>query len=367
MRILHVATLLSATGAYGGPLRVAANQVEELVARGHDVTLATGWDGAASAEGLLRAAELVRFPSHQVVPGSGFSGLASPRLWAWLRREVRRADVVHVHLGRDLTSAVAARIALRAGVRLVVQTHGMVRADGRARSKAFDALILRAALVRAVACLAITEDEAVDLRSLGATSVAVIPNGLAVPDAPATPPAHPDVLFCSRLQARKRPVAFVRLAAAALRQGADATFSIVGPDEGELDAVQREIERLGVAGSVRYEGALAYGAVMDRVARSSVFVLPSVDEPVGMALLEAMALGVPCVSTDSIGIVDALRADGSCLVTDGTPEAMAVAVLGLLNDADGARALGAAGRSTVIRRYSIGRVVDQLERVYALP
>jgi glycosyltransferase involved in cell wall biosynthesis len=365
MRVIHVATLLSADGAFGGPLRVAANQADELARRGHEVTLATGWDGTASAAGLVTRAEGRWFRSRQVVPGTGFSGLASAGLWRWLRGAVAGADVVHVHLGRDLTTAVAARIALRAGARVVVQTHGMVRDDGRTKSKVFDALLLRTILARAAVTLALFDDEAPDLERLGSAVVRMIPNGLAMPPAALGAGGPPDVLFCSRPHARKRPVAFVQLAAELVGRGdADTTFSLVGPDEGELDAVQSEIRRLGLGDRVRYEGALPYGDVLDRVARSSVFVLPSVDEPFPMALLEAMALGVPCVSTDSIGIVDDLRADGSCLVTDGTPASMADAVAGLLADREAAGRLGRAGRATVAARYSIEKVVDELEAIY---
>ena len=81
MKIIHVVTLFTPDGAFGGPTRVAVNQTRELRTRGHDVTLA----GAALGYGetLPKAIDGVPvrlFPARRVVPRTGFAGLTSPGL-----------------------------------------------------------------------------------------------------------------------------------------------------------------------------------------------------------------------------------------------------------------------------------------------
>jgi glycosyltransferase involved in cell wall biosynthesis len=100
-----------------------------------------------------------------------------------------------------------------------------------------------------------------------------------------------------------------------------------------------------------------------------VFVLPSYREGMPRALLEAMATGIPVVATDIRGCREEV-VDGATgiLVPVRDPEAVAVAVTGLLGDTRRAASLGAAARSRVIERFDERRItelqVDRLERLH---
>ena len=61
------------------------------------------------------------FPPHFVLPGAGFAGLTSPAMLSWVRRVAPSADVVHVHMARDLLTLPAAWLAQRAGTRTGLQ------------------------------------------------------------------------------------------------------------------------------------------------------------------------------------------------------------------------------------------------------
>src|SRR5215210_2393139 len=98
MRIAQVVALADEAGSYGGPLAVATGQAESLSAAGHDVVLLTGGDQGARPTGLFRFSR-----SYRLIPNGKPSGRFSPGLVARTAREARRRDVVHVHLGRDLT------------------------------------------------------------------------------------------------------------------------------------------------------------------------------------------------------------------------------------------------------------------------
>jgi glycosyltransferase involved in cell wall biosynthesis len=178
------------------------------------------------------------------------------------------------------------------------------------------------------------------------------------------PTSPPEILFCARLQERKRPLAFVEMANLLTSEGVDARYTIIGPDEGMLGSVKSAIARFGLSNRVFYEGSLPYEKVIDRVARASVYVLPSVNEPFPMSLLEALSLGVPSICTDSCGIADDLRRADAAIVCDPVPSALATAVQGLLCDETEWKRLSLAGQQAVDRLFDVGRVVDQLEQSY---
>src|SRR5664279_4562699 len=94
VKIIHVVTLFTPDGAFGGPTRVAINQTRELRRRGHDVTLA----GAALGFGpnlpsTVDGVPVRLFRARRVVPRSGFAGLTSLALLRWLRAECRSTDL----------------------------------------------------------------------------------------------------------------------------------------------------------------------------------------------------------------------------------------------------------------------------------
>jgi glycosyltransferase involved in cell wall biosynthesis len=362
VRVLHVVTLAGSDGAFGGPLTVARGQVAELAERGHDALLVAG---ARARDVPVRDARVRTFRARQVVPGAGFSGLASPAMLRWLWRHARTYDVAHVHLGRDLVTLLAAFVLLVRRVPYVTQTHGMVPPDRRPRARVLDALLTRRVLRGARVRYVLTDRESADLPRVVPGRVTRLGNGVRLPDVTAAPGPDPEVLFCARLHPRKRPVAFVELAAAVRAAGVPARFALVGPDEGELPAVRARIAALGLGGLVTVEGALPPDAVAARVARATVYVLPSVDEPFPMSLVEAMALGVPSVCTTSCGIAGLLRELDAAVVAEPDVASLAVAVLGLLADDARRAALGARARAAVAAQFSVAAVADALERDYA--
>jgi len=96
-----------------------------------------------------------------------------------------------------------------------------------------------------------------------------------------------------------------------------------------------------------------------------VFVLPSVKEGLPYALLEAMAAARPVVAT-TVGGVPEVVVDGQTglLVPPGNPEALARAIIALLQDPERAHAMGQAGRKRVLEHFTVERMVAETERVY---
>lgn len=368
MRILHVVTLVTPDGRYGGPLRVALNQVTALRAAGHQVVLAAG---AADFDGPLPSTyagvDLTLFPAHQALPGTGFAGLIAPSMLPWLRRAARGADIAHIHLARDLTGLPAAATVAAAGLPYVVQTHGMIDPSTSPLAGPLDALATRRLLRGSRTICALTPAEADDLRAVEPrlSSITQLHNGVPDTDLVAdVSTASPDVLFLARLAPRKRPATFVRAAQLLAADFPSATFSVVGPDEGELACVRELLAADDAGGRIRYEGALPPDATTRRMARAAIYVLPATDEPYGMTLIEAMSVGLPTVCVADCGLADAVRSTGGCVVEPDVAS-LVDGIATLLRDPARRRQAGAAGRAYVGEHTSMAGVAARLEDIYS--
>ena len=367
MRVLHAVTAVTPDNAFGGPLRVAVNLCRELVSRGHDcsiVSLSYGFEGPPPSE--VDGIPLRLFPARRVVPAAGFSGLSSLALATWAKKTIKDFDVVHVHLARDLVSLPIARMAQKSGVQTVLQTHGMVDPSQRLLAQVLDAVVTRKTLQSASAILFLTEHERRDLNLVAALQPARLhrlPNG--APRQAQTPrnQSRPQVLFLGRLHPRKRPEDFVRVAAALRTRGVDADFVIAGPDEGALGSTLALIGELGLDDRVSYAGGLTHEQGLSLMRESTVYLLPSVDEPFPMTVLEAMSLAVPVVITTSNGLAADVAQSGAGRAVPSDVALLSEAVIELL-DPD-ANAIASKAALEISRtRFSMNLIVDQLEGIY---
>ncbi len=149
-------------------------------------------------------------------------------------------------------------------------------------------------------------------------------------------------------------------------EGVRARFTVVGPDEGELAAVEAALQAApDPDGLVTYGGVVPMDASAQRMADADVFVLPSVDEPFPMALAEAMAQGMPVVCTRSNGLAPyVVEGDAGIVVPDDDHDALVAALRELVADTDGARRRGRNGAAVVRDRLSIAAVASRLEELY---
>lgn len=365
MRILAVVTLVSPHGEYGGPVRVALNQLDALRDLGHDVVLAGAARGYPAIPTEVDGIPARLFPARTLVPGIGFAGIGAPALLRALRRHVAEFDVVHVHAARDLVTLPAARIAQSRGVPTVLQTHGMIDETSHPLAAPLDALLTRPALAaaRAVTHLTPRERDSLEAVGRGRARLVDLPNG--VPAGDAADASAPELLYLARLAPRKRPVRFVEAAARLAAQHPTARFALVGPDEGEGDAVRAAIAASGHADRIRWEGALEPSRTGERMRRATGYVLPAVDEPYPMSVLEAMSAALPVIVTDTCGLAPVVsHADAGIVVDDGL-DALVEAMGRLLEDPAGAAARGARGRALTRERFTMPAIAERLVEIYA--
>jgi glycosyltransferase involved in cell wall biosynthesis len=367
LRITHVVTYASEDGAFGGPLAVAVEQTRELAAMGHDVELVMGWDGIVHVS--VPGVSLRLFPVRRI-PGTGFSGFFSSQLQRYVAGVAAERDIVHVHLGRDLVTAPAALRAASA-TRVFVQTHGMVMPDNRLRSSIFDRVYIRSILRRASGILVLTPDEEAAVGQLQNDHAPLerVTNGVSGSGAPEPPEPENDgvgldVLFLARLHPRKRVMTFARAAAIVVRNSSSVRFSVVGPDEGDLGALREFISANQLESTLAYEGPVSPGAAPSRIARSSIYVLPSVNEVVPMSVLEALAVGTPTIVTRSNGLARTLEENHAAVVVEESPEALASAIQDLAASAALRKRLSEAGKRLIQAKFSATAVAKHLEQLY---
>lgn len=364
LNIAHIVTYVSPDGAFGGPVRVAMGHAAALAERGHSVTVYAAAPVRHTTAVLQDGYTLRLFPARKL-PGLGFAGMSGQGLSHALTLEAPRIDVAHVHLARDLVTLPAVRRLRRAGVPYVVQPHGMIDKSSHLLAGPIDSWETKAALRGASSVLVLTRQEESALSDLlGGLRIEQISNGINASEFPADSPRDIDVLFLARLHPRKRPRAFVEMAVILGRDFPDACFVIAGADEGAGRETQQAIDAAGMGERLRWIGAVAPDQTDALLARSKVFVLPSVGEVFPMTLLEAFRAGTPSVVTHSLGVADDAAQYGAIRVTDGTPRQLADAVSELLSDASAVEATRRGGYAFLRDRLDIGAVVDVLERSY---
>jgi colanic acid/amylovoran biosynthesis glycosyltransferase len=129
------------------------------------------------------------------------------------------------------------------------------------------------------------------------------------------------------------------------------TFVGSGPD---LPSLKREVAEDGLEGSVTFLGALNHDETRRRLAEADIFALASFAEGVPVALMEAMAMGIPCVSTCVAGIPELIQNDrDGLLVPASSVEDLASAIESLVVNAELRERLGANARERVIDEYNL--------------
>lgn len=372
MRILHIISYVSPDGAYGGPLRVALNQSKSLSSKGHDVVMvgaAGDFNGPFPSHYAGQRARL--YKAYKIVPKLGFSGIFSPRLLTSMVSAYKKADIVHVHVARDLVSLPAAALVLLARKPLVVQTHGMIDRSTKLLAVPLDRMITIPVLRRASAVLHLTDAERKDLLDVAGGNLALecLTNGVRVSTDGAIeqqtgPASNPEVLFMARLHARKRPTLMVRAAERISLQHQKARFTLVGPDEGEAEAVQKDIANRGLEQRVVWEGPLSPDLTNDRLRQASIFASPSINEPFGMSVVEAMAVGLPVVITNSCGLAPIVSAYKAGLVCDESEEGFVSAVESLIRNPILRQSMGKNAQKAVTDLFSIDEIGDRLMCIY---
>ena len=386
MHILHILPLITARA--GGPVAFATEGAEALATLGVDSTLvSTDMGQTPSARGHRRVTpdelpanadllDLHLFPTH-----SPRRLAFSPSLARCLARVTKQYDLVHIHSLWLFPQFAAQWAARRDRVPYVVSPHGALdpylRRHGRPQ-KALTDYTWQRRMLREAALLHVTTEQERQLIADVAPSTprCTVPVGvwterlhragdgdrfrsrhLAGSDAAI-------VLFFGRITYKKGLDLLIRSFAHVARESDNTVLMIAGPDDEDLQPrLERLARDLGLADRVIFPGPLYQADRADAFAACSVWALSSYTENFGVAVMEALAAGLPTIVSTEVNLAEVIQESRAGVVAGTDPEEFGAALGALLRDESGRAALATRARD-LAARYDWAAVAPQLEAMY---
>jgi len=389
MKILQVAPAYFPAISIGGPIQ-SSLALATLLQKTHRVTALTTPLGLSAEE-----AAGVTYDEAQKAPFGGeliykhFYGYPhftfSPDSHAWLRSHVCEYDLAILHGVWNFPILSAARACQKNGVPYLVFPHGTlyqetVSMKSGFKKRLFLKLFVNRLLTRASSVVFTTHDEAEKVTAfLGLPlATAVIPN-IVRDNAYDRLPSRgllrnrlgigPDVsllLHLGRIAPKKNLPATLEVLQRLRAMGRNVELIIAGgDDDGERPRLEATARELGVIKAVHFTGLLSRESIREVLADADVFMLPSLSENFGIAVVEAMLARVPIVISDGVGIGREIGAADAGVVmplaagVDGLTDAVAR----LLDNPQERQRLAHAGREFALREYAEESVADRVRAV----
>ncbi|MFZ4827090.1 MAG: glycosyltransferase [Phototrophicaceae bacterium] len=383
MHILHLTPYYAPAYAFGGVPRVVQGMAEGAVKRGHTVTVLTSHlptqaEAHSVDEARLNGVQVIRVPHALPHLRGRFNLSTSLGMHNHLRGLLPQVDLIHTHEFRTVENILLWNALRQCPKPTVLSPHGTLGyTTGRSLLKqGWDRVFSRpiaSIISRAIALTAVEQGEIQRLwASLGAhpIEVPIIPNGVNLDDFATPPnleafreryhlsPHHQVVLFMGRLHPRKG----VDVLAQAIHSWANdhVRLLIVGPDEGlrpTLEALSQQDPRLILCGYLTGEDRLAAYRVAD------VLVLPAVGEGLSMAVLEAMANGLPVLISEGCNLPEVVEANAGRLVSIAVDD-LREALVNVLDDTAVLAQMSENALGLVKERFTWDAVSAQLEQHY---
>jgi glycosyltransferase involved in cell wall biosynthesis len=291
--------------------------------------------------------------------------LARPAaLRQWLRNDCE--DLVHVHAGIDWEGHGLVRAAKAAGLPVLRTEHLPYLLTSVVQQAEYNAMLL------SVDCrIAVSQAAATSYAGVGPGRLVTIPNGVTPRQPSRVREATRSVLglgnddkvllTVARFTPQKGHGLLVEAAPAVLEAFPQAKFVLVGagPDKAEVEA---EIRAKGLGRSFLVLGTR--DDVPDLLAAADLFVLPSQFEGLSLALLEAMAAGVPAVAMAIPSVIEALGAAHPFLAPKGNRDELARVLEAALADPERSRSAAAVAASRFEEQFTAERMARRTASVY---
>lgn len=371
LKVLHVIPSVSAVD--GGPSRAIEFMEQGLQSAGVSVTtLTTDYRLDANAGRSLSPAErvhcaLISVP-YKIAPG----------MVSVLAKRLSSFDVVHVHALFSFAPTVAAWAARLAGVPYVIRPLGTLSEYGlEKRRRLLKGISVRwiesENLRNASAVHFTTEEERHEAEKQGyRCRGVVIPIGVPRPAmSNVRPLMHPAlsgrsvILFLSRIDPKKNLEALIDAFARSLQLRATATLVIAGSGEaGYVASLQARAKRAGIADHVVWLGHVEGSQKAMAMASATLFCLPSYSENFGIAAVEALFAGLPCILGEGVAISKEVAASGAGIAVKPDSAAVGRALDELIADPVRLRRMGQNAQALADREYSLETMTRLLIDLY---
>ena len=354
----------------GGVEVVVTELVRRMAALGHEVTCydRSGADVMTgdAADGRERMVDGVRVVPVKTIDKKGLAALSSS-YFATLAAIKDRPDVIHYHAEGPCVPLPLAR---RAGIRTVATIHGLdwQRAKWGRLAKTYIKMGEKVAATKADGLIVLSEGVRRYFKETYGREAVFIPNGV---DAKEALPASAIkekwdlekdsyLLYLGRLGPEKRPELLIE----AFRALDTNKRLVIAGGSSDTSAYEKEL-RAAAQGDNRivFTGFVNGEPLGELYSNCYAYVLPSDVEGMPVSLLEAMAYGRCCVTSDIPECADVLAGNGVTF-EKGSADSLRAVLRDLLTDAGRADALGTAAKAHVVKTYNWHSVVERTLVVY---
>jgi poly(glycerol-phosphate) alpha-glucosyltransferase len=375
MRQLHVIPYYDPAVDFGGVRTVCRWLVEEMVRRGHQVTVLTTDVGSRRSRlkvlrEQLGGAEIVRVRnlSQRLVGANLYTPLGFAHR---LGKLLPAHDLVHVHDVFNWLTLQTARSLAHHHTPSVLSTDGLFSFDpnrGRARTRELLFRAVGRGVLDRFELIHAVRPEEFDPQTLGVAKsrIRYIPNGTPFP-----PVAGDGARFRQRFDLGDRMIVLF-VGQLQTMKGIELLLQLAGERRGDRElcfvfAGQRSGEPVEpgtwTASNVLYTGFLQGPALADAYAAASIYALPSYWDVMPNTALDALAHGVPALLTRQCLLPEVAEASAGVLVEPSLPSLRA-GLDELLAQRPRWGAIGAAGRALVAEKFALPRIHDAYEAMY---
>ena len=376
MRILNICAY---TWAIGGPARIIYDHTTEVLSQGHEVDILSPMTPGEKMYPAPEGARLI--PCKRTTPISNFYREFSIEMYDYLKKNIHRYDIIHMHGIWHFGSLAPFLIPHKAA--LVITIHGLLDRWAVAHSKwkkdIVTALYQKRILGKADLIQINNTDEEQDvIRYLGyrPANMVIVPNGMKVSEYINLPEKgifrkkhgisadQQMVLFMGRLNIKKGLDLLLPAFQQVYEKLPSAVLILAGPDDGYQSETEQFISKHNLGDRIKLVGMLTDTIKKEALADADLFVLPSYSEGFSIAVLEAMTSKVPTLVSDRVGFGDYIKKYNASYLTPLTSEGVATGLLKILQDKTYADELKNQAFKMVTENFDISVVANQLLEEY---
>lgn len=285
------------------------------------------------------------------------------------RKCLKDFDIVHVHMAAQASftrKGIFIRLAKKAGKKIIIHQHAadfddyfFKQSDELKRQQIKEVFAMADRVI-------VLSEEWADFfgkHVCDEKKIAIVHNGVVIPNYEKTDYTDQNVLFLGRLGERKGAYDLLKVIPDVLKRIPNARFFFGG--DGEVERCKELAEKTGIADNVSFLGWIRDTEKEEYLKKCSTFVLPSYHEGMPMSVLESMSYGLATISTNAGGIPQIISQgiDGY-RVEAGDLKELETTLVRVLISSNEKRILGQAARKKIVEKFNAERNIDLLCTLY---
>lgn len=375
VRVLHITPCFYPATIWGGPIFSTKAICDEIAPRDEFVlrVLTTDTAGPKLSQKLVLPKRTQQFPAGYEVHYARrrFRNSVSPDLFRLLPDQVRWADIVHLTATYSSTTIPALLLARLLGKPLVWSPRGALQATAewqgapnRFAKTAFERIIRCVRPGNAVLHVTAEIERNLSLSRIPGMVTEFIPNSVPIPPMPDSPKTwrrgnKVQLMFLSRVHQKKGIEGLID-ALVLLPERFELDIYGQGADS-YIDDLKGRVRQLGLVDRVRFRGHVDGTDKSQAFFDADIFVLPTHSENFGIVIAEAMAHGLPTITTKGAPWSE-IETRGAGYWVDNSPRDLAAAIIRL--DALNLEQVGMRGRAWMAEQYSPAAMGDTFACLY---